>query len=357
MQPLRESNIQVLRSEAMKRFNIAFGLMTIIPLLICIYLVTVKFFTINILIGPDSAYFLAVIVIALLGLLYGRAVIQKVVRMLAGANAELEREITMREKAQEHLRTAQDQLIQAAKMESVGQLAAGAAHEVKNPLAVMSMGLDYLRGVVNTKDEQAGFILSKMENAVQRADGVIRGLLDFASLTELTIQQENIQELLERSLSLVKHEVDKKSVRVRTDYQKDVGPVLIDANRMEQVFVNLFTNAVYAMSPEGELTVRLYTRVLDQLGPGVGRRADDVFKVGETAVIVDVLDTGPGIPEQNLVRIFDPFFTTRRQSGGTGLGLSIVKNLVDMHQGFLLIENRKEGGAMARVMLKAKAPA
>jgi signal transduction histidine kinase len=360
------NNIDELRSRALKQFNTAFGLMTIIPLLICIYLVTVRFFTVEILVGANGAYFLAVVVIALLGLLYGRTVVTGVVKDLAetssvlewlvreesALNAKLKEAIKKREAAEEELRTMQDRLIQAAKMESVGQLAAGTAHEVKNPLAIITMGLDWMKQRVPVDNADAGLMLRSMENAVQRADRVIRGLLDFAALSELEIAPTDLNAVVEGSLALVKHELDRHNVELDKRLDPGLPPVPIDRNRIEQALVNLLTNAVYAMPEGGKLTVRTGVETMAHPGPAVGRRADDRFRIGERAAFVEILDTGVGIPEETLSRIFEPFFTTRRGKGGTGLGLTVVKNLVDIHEGTLVAQNRPDRGLSVKLFLK-----
>lgn len=342
-----EINVRRMRTEALQRFNTAFGLMTIIPLLICIYLVTVKLFSIEILVGPNAVYFLIVVLIGLLGLLYGRTVILGIVARLA-------EEIEQREKAQRNLRAAQDQLIQAAKMESVGQLAAGAAHEMKNPLSIVQMGLDYLKDAVDKSNDKMAFTLSKMESAVRRADGVVRGLLDYASLSDLEPQEVDLKQILENALGLVVHETDKRKIQIEKAFS-DIPAVWADSNRLEQVFVNLFSNAAFAMPGGGTLTVRASAHKFDSIEPGVGRRTADNFRVGEIAVAVEIEDMGHGIPQDVMGRIFDPFFTTRRSSGGTGLGLPVVKNIIDIHRGLVTIRNKPEGGGViVRVLLKTQ---
>ena len=356
------------QADAYKRFNTAFGLMTIIPLLICIYLVTVKFLSINILVGPNGAYFLMVIVIALLGLLYGRTVMETVFKKLAETTAQLKRlvgeeitlneqllaEIEKRERMQESLKLAQEQLIQAAKMESIGELAAGAAHEVKNPLAILMMGVDYLKKGANDP-EKTQFMLSKMDNAVRRADAVIRGLLDFASPTEMEPENVDLNGLIEQTLTLVKHELDKSRVQVAKDFDPHLDPIPLDKRRMEQVFVNLFTNAVHAMAQNGgKLSIRTYSHRMHEVGLGVGRRASDVFRIGENSVVVEIEDEGHGIAEDSIGKILDPFFTTKRNDGGTGLGLSVVRSIVEMHKGLILIRNRPTGGVKVTLTLKTE---
>lgn len=360
--------IEKLRAEALRQFHVAFGLMTIIPLFICVYLVTVKFFSIEILVGINGAYILLGIAIALLGLLYGRGVIRKVVQRLVEAGAELDKllreqatliealksEISDKELAQERLKETQDQLVRAAKMQSVGQLAAGTAHEVKNPLATLMMGLDFLENSIKEPHKEIQGMFVDMRAAIRKADGIVRGLLDYASSADLKVQPEDLNAVIEDALLLLKNELDKYEIRVRRDFQEKLPPALVDRNRMQQVFINLITNGIHAMPPGGELVLRTSIITLDRVGGVVGRRSADHFAVGEPAALVQIEDAGRGIDKDIMDRIFDPFFTTRREEGGTGLGLSVVKNLIDMHRGDIRIRNKAEGGVTAEVLLKLK---
>ena len=361
-------NVTRIRTEALSRLHMAFGVMTVIPLLICAYLITVRFFTLEILVGLNGVYFLLAIIIALIGLLGGRNVILNVVQKLAQASSELEQtvaeeialnqrlkeEISKRVRAQESLRIAQDNLIQAAKMESVGRLAAGAAHEVKNPLAMLLMGVDYMKKTMGDQEGKTKYMLGQMDVAIKRTDQVMMGLLDYASIKELKLKQENLHLIIDVSLSFVKHELDNHHIRVVKDIQIDPLLVRLDRNRIEQVFVNIFTNAIQAMPDGGDLTIKTRKEELRKIGGPVGRRRGDRFRPGDTAAIVQVDDTGKGIPEEDINRIFDPFFTTKRGKGGTGLGLSVIRSIIDMHNGSVEIRNREDRGARVTIMLKSE---
>ena len=133
------------------------------------------------------------------------------------------------------------------------------------------------------------------------------------------------------SLLLVKNLLAKKHVRVIEEFGEDILPLALDKNRMGQVFLNLFLNPVDAMPGGGLIKVRTYKEKLTE--------DTEEVRPGETAVVAEVEDTKPGIPEDIFDKIFDPFFTTKRDKGGTGLGLSIVKNIMEMHNGEIKIEN------------------
>ncbi|MBI4341032.1 MAG: CHASE domain-containing protein [Candidatus Omnitrophica bacterium] len=250
------------------------------------------------------------------------------------------------------LQAAQLQLIQAAKLESVGRLAAGVAHEVKNPLAIILMGTAFLQKQLGGADELVTSVVGDIDKAVKRADTIIRGLLDFAAFKELRQTTEAVNGVVEQALLLVKHELNKANVTVVTSLAPEVPSVAMDRTKIEQVLVNLFANAAHAMSGSGgTLTVRTFVKPLTQVGMGVGQRSTDQFKVGEAAVVIEVDDTGKGIPPELLVKVFDPFFTTKPPGQGTGLGLSVTRSIIELHRGMIDLRNRPEGGVRATIML------
>ena len=249
--------------------------------------------------------------------------------------------------AEKSLKSAQIQLIQAEKLESVGRLAAGIAHEVKNPLAILQMGIDLLRSLCRDASPLAGETLNDMTEAVDRAQGIIGGLLHYATPTAMERRQENIADVLRAAIRMVDHEFKRKQILVGLNLLPDLPLLLLDRRSIEQVFINLLTNAVDAMPNGGRLEIRAGSRVLDRVGDGVGRRAADVFSLGQTILEVVIEDTGPGIDPENLARVFDPFFSTKNT--GTGLGLSITKNIVELHGGRITLANRPEGGVRVTV--------
>jgi len=279
---------------------------------------------------------------------------------LKQANSELARsEKALREtlsdlkESHEQLKAAQSQLIQAEKLESVGRLAAGVAHEVKNPLAIMLQGIHYLSKHLTTNGDNVTLALQDMNNAVKRANSVVRGLLDFSAPSELGLNTEELNSVVEQSLSLVRHELAKYHINAVRELSECLPPVTLDRNKSEQVFVNIFLNAIHAMPEGGTLTIKTYTKQLTEVGHNVGSRKADDFSIGETVVMAEVEDTGTGIPKDQLSEVFDPFFTTQSTGKGTGLGLTVTKKIIDLHGGTINIGNRKEGGARVTIMFKA----
>lgn len=236
------------------------------------------------------------------------------------------------------LKAIQGQLIQAAKFEVIGGLASGAAHELKNPLAIVMQGVDYLSRTVTGEDENAHAALLRMRVAVKKADGILKGLLDFSALAKLDITAENINAVCDSALNSVHDELDKYGITVVKCYSRNVPDIKIDKSRIEQVLINLFVNAIHHMRSGGELKVTT---------------CYNAPKKEERSVTVVVEDTGPGIPEEMLDKVFDPFFTTRRARGGTGLGLTIARNIMHMNGGSVHVENRKPGrGARATLVFR-----
>jgi signal transduction histidine kinase len=244
------------------------------------------------------------------------------------------------------------ELIQAAKLESLGTLAAGVAHEVKNPLQTILMGLDYLDNNLPGGNDNTGLVLRDMRGAVSRANVIVREMVQLSSATDFEPKAEDLNGLVESSLMLVNNQVIAAQVSVVRSLAPDLPWVPLDRNKMEQVLINLFINALQAMSQGGVLKVT--TRLSRQGGDlKLGALAFPPFQPGESVVILEVQDTGTGIPEDLLPRIFDPFFTTKPTGVGTGLGLSVVKKIIDLHGGAIAIRNAPAGGAMVTLLLRA----
>ncbi|WP_371258202.1 nitrogen regulation protein NR(II) [Thiohalocapsa sp. ML1] len=251
------------------------------------------------------------------------------------------------------LRVAQMQLVQAAKLESVGRLAAGVAHEVKNPLAIVQLGLDYLEQVT-AFDEISREVLQDMQHALSRADTVVRGLLDFSRERGLDLKPCAINDAIAQSLQLVRHELTQRNIDVLTNLAGDIPERPFDTDKLQQVFLNLFMNAMHAMERDGTLVIRsdCASVAADQIGP---HAADAGFLPGDRLIRIAIEDTGPGIEPKDLGRLFDPYFTTKRQGEGTGLGLSVTRNIVTLHAGSIDLANLPQGGARALLLFQPQA--
>jgi PAS domain S-box-containing protein len=269
------------------------------------------------------------------------------------------RDITERKQAEEELRKAyiklketQDQLIQAEKLNAVGLLASGVAHEVRNPLGIMIQGVNYLEKKIAPKDKDISETLDMIKNSIKRADKVIRGLLDFSKATTLHLHPENINSILENALILIKNQPGFKNIEIVKDLKADIPGISVDKNKIEQVCINILLNAAQAMHEGGKIIIRSYDKILKEAVKGPGERDENHFKAGERAVIIEFEDTGVGIPEESINKIFDPFFTTKSPRGGTGLGLSVSLSIINMHKGLIYAQSQVGKGTKITVILK-----
>ncbi len=212
---------------------------------------------------------------------------------LTAIREELQRSLADLQQSHAELEKTQLQLIEAAKMESIARLAAGVAHEVKNPLMTLSLGADYLSQRAPANEDEAA-LLKDMKDAVQRASKTINLLLDYSRPRPLRPNNEDINTIIKNSLNLMRHQLLKQHVAVVQQLQPGLPPLLLDRNRIQHAFLNLFTNAMQAMPDGGTLTVRTYLQTCPT--PEVGEPGQ---------VIVAVEDTGPGIPEEHLARVFE----------------------------------------------------
>ncbi len=263
----------------------------------------------------------------------------------------MERKSILRE-----LRSTQMQLIQAEKMDSIGRLAAGVAHEVKNPLARILMGIDYLSNDLDPNDPNLPVVLKRMEDAVQRAETIIKGMLNFASDRQLTLSAIDPNSLIEGVLILIHHELKSRQVKLTLQLSHDLPKVNVDSSKMEQALINVLTNALQAMDlnePESTLTIGTYQNVLKDHPLDQGARTKHHLRSGDDVVVFEIDDNGPGITQEALDKLYDPFFTTKPTGVGTGLGLTVSRKIIDLHHGLITLTNREEGGTRTRIILKA----
>jgi PAS domain S-box-containing protein len=203
-------------------------------------------------------------------------------------------------------------LIQADKLSSIGLLAAGVAHEVNTPLAVISTYAQMLAKQV-AEDEQKSRILEKIARQTFRASEIVNSLLNFSRTSTSELTEVQLNKVIQETLSLLEHEMKKAGIEVRAKLDPGLEPVKGNSGKLQQVFLNLFLNARDAMEPRGVLEV--------------------TTSCGETGVVVEVTDTGHGIAPEHLSRIYDPFFTTKSAKKGTGLGLSVTYGIIQEHGG------------------------
>ncbi|MGE5049317.1 MAG: two-component system sensor histidine kinase NtrB, partial [Deltaproteobacteria bacterium] len=214
---------------------------------------------------------------------------------------------------------------------SLGELSAYVAHEIRNPLTGIRTTVQFVSSKLKPNDSRRED-LDDVIKELDRIEQIITGLLLFARPQSGRPTLMSVQDVLEKTLAAIELQLKDQEVEVERDYADDLPEVWIDADLVQQVFLNLCLNASQAMSPGGKLTV----------STGVRR-----YRTRRSFVDVSVSDTGRGIPKEAMEKIFDPFFTTR--SMGTGLGLSISLQIVRDHGGVITARNNPQGGATFRV--------
>ena len=212
----------------------------------------------------------------------------------------------------------EQQIRNSEKLASVGRLAAGVAHEINNPLGGILNCLYNLRKGALSPSRQEEYRVS-MEDGVRRVQKIVRQLLDFSQQHEPELALTDINHVVDRVLVLTTHLFAPKRIVLETVFSQGLPNVMVDRHMIEQVLMNLVLNAVQAMADGGRLTIRT--------------------SVVEGVCLIEVCDTGSGIPPAILPRIFDPFFTTNREGEGTGLGLSVSLGIVERHGGKILVDS------------------
>jgi two-component system NtrC family sensor kinase len=244
------------------------------------------------------------------------------------------------------LKATQEQLIQAEKLTSLGQMAGAIAHELNNPLAGVLVYTKLISKKIsgdNFSKEEAVSQLAKIEAEVNRSSRIIRNLLDFARQSEPMSRLLDINDVLEQSLALVGHQAQMQKVEVVREFSPVGLMVLADFDQLRQVFTNLILNGIQAMPGGGKLTLRTSVVTEDDIG---GKKKDWVK--------VDVSDTGVGIPKENMRKLFTPFFTTKERGKGVGLGLAVVHGIIERHKGRIKVDSEVGKGTTFSIYLELR---
>lgn len=256
--------------------------------------------------------------------------------------------------AYKKLEQMQDVLIQAEKMNALGRLASGVAHEVKNPLATIKQCIDFLQNMSSASKQEISEVLRIADGNIMRADNIIRTLVDFSRASQLKKTSEDINSILGSALILIGHKIKLENIKVFEELEENLPKISVDKYKIEQVFVNLLLNSIQAMPKGGELFIRSCCLTLDKPKSvvGLGGRGSIHFRAGEKVIVVEIEDTGLGISKDNLSKIFDPFFTTKEIGQGVGLGLSVTQNIIQMHKGIIEIKSKIGKGTKVIVIFK-----
>jgi len=225
-----------------------------------------------------------------------------------------------------------DKLLKTQRLAAVGQLAAGAAHEINNPLAIISARAQLLEMRETDAAKKKG--LRQMVEQIERISAILGSLMDFARPAAPRMEPMNPKDVADRVLGLMEGSLGNQGVVVTRAYEPSVPDIKADCRQVEQVLLNLMLNAQHAMEGKpGTLTVGL------------------AYKPEMDSVVYTCADTGQGIPVENLEKIFDPFFTTKGEGKGTGLGLSTAYGIVQAHKGRITVESAPGEGAVFTVVL------
>lgn len=231
----------------------------------------------------------------------------------------------------DRLQRTRAQLVQSEKLAAVGQLTAGIVHDVKNPLAV-------IKGLAEEMEEEEEFTsftresLGMIRDNASKANTIVTDLLKFARQSTPTLEARDLRETVNSSLRLTEYLTRKAAVRVHREFPAEPVLARIDSQQIEQVLINLITNAVQAMPEGGDLTAKISSN--------------------HEAVTLSISDSGTGIPEDHLGRIFDPFFTTKPEGEGTGLGLSVSYGIMAQHGGQIEVDSEVGEGSTFTLHLK-----
>jgi len=231
----------------------------------------------------------------------------------------------------------QQQIMKSERLATLGQLAAGVAHEINNPLGAILM-YSHLSLEETPAEDSRRKNLEKVVGEATRCKNIVHGLLDFARQREPNVELADVNEILRRTLSLLESQAQFQNITVTATFCPSLPKVMIDSGQMQQVFTNIILNAAEAIEGKGEVTVA--TRTVD----------------GGEFIEIQFTDTGCGIPQENLEKIFDPFFTTKEVGRGTGLGLAVSYGIIAKHQGTIEVRSDPGRGTtfIVRLPLKVK---
>ena len=255
---------------------------------------------------------------------------------LREGNRRLEETLAALQAKSEEVKTMTQQLWQAAKLATVGELAASIAHELNNPLATVTVRVESLLAQTAAVDDPKRRPLEIIEQEVERMGNLVANLLQFSRRGQRQISSVDVADELVKSLELIRHHLRNRRIQVVQEFIPDLPIIQADRQQLRQVFLNLLTNASDAMPEGGTLTLRTTL---------------DTLSSGKRALVIEFADTGVGIPAEHLPRVMEPFFTTKEEGKGTGLGLAICRRAVQEHGGTVHISSDVGKGTTIRIAL------
>ncbi len=235
---------------------------------------------------------------------------------------------------QSKIEALQQQVVRAERLATLGELAAGVVHELNNPLTSITVYAEYL---VRKFESQGADVpdldkLRRIGASAQRILRFSRDLVQYARPSGKDFESVDLAAVVRQSVSICDHLVERGGIALEVAVDPELPIIMAIAGQIEQVLINLITNAVHAVESGGRVIVR-------------------ALPDGPSAIVIEVADSGPGVPEDDRERIFEPFFTTKPDGKGTGLGLPIVRNIIDQHRGQITVARSDLGGAAFRVVI------
>ncbi len=228
-------------------------------------------------------------------------------------------------KMKKELENAQIQILQSEKMASLGKLAAGVAHQLNNPLSSITLFTQLVLEEYKL-EEGARDDLTRVYKEAQRCRNTVKELLEFARQTRQEMRPHDVNSAILRTVFLLEHQTLFHNIEIEKDLSPSLPEVYGDIQQLNHIFMNIILNAADAMEGKGELTIKSYKPLQSD------------------TIIIEISDTGPGIPQNILPHIFEPFFTTKEEGKGTGLGLSLVYSMIDNHKGRIYAKSRQGKG-------------
>ncbi len=243
-------------------------------------------------------------------------------------------------KAERDKATLDASLMQSSKMAALGKLAAGIAHEVNNPLAVIKEKVGWLTDLLSEQEvaksenfQEFDDALRKIDYHVDRAKKVTHRLLGFARRMEPTQERVNVNKILDETIDFLRNEAHYRNIEIHSEYALNLPETTSDSTQLQQVFLNILNNAIDALGKDGVITIQT------------------VYCERDREVAINIADNGPGIPSEVLNKIFDPFFTTKEVGKGTGLGLSISYSIVEKLGGRIVVASKVGQGTTFTIYL------
>ncbi len=235
---------------------------------------------------------------------------------------------------QSKIEALQHQVSRAERLATLGELAAGVVHELNNPLTSITVYAEYLVRKLESQGQDTADVekLRRIGASAQRILRFSRDLVQYARPSGRDLESVDLASVVRQSVSICEHLVERGGIDLGIEVDPELPVIQAVSGQLEQVLINLITNAVHAVESGGKVTVRAQTS-------------------GPASVLIEVADSGPGVPEDDRQKIFEPFFTTKPDGKGTGLGLPIVRNIIDQHGGEITVSRSDLGGASFRVVL------